>query len=92
MLFSCFNIDVSVFIFGKKLRRAYVIMLYTCRIKNKVILSYLIMYNVQDCRYFFDNAVHIDSPSVARGLRYFSTLERQIKNVNHSPYGLWLKY
>jgi hypothetical protein len=40
MLFSCLNIDVSVFIFGKKLCRAYVIMLYTCRIKIK--FSYLI--------------------------------------------------
>ena len=39
MLFYCFNIDVSVFIFGKKLCRAYVIMLYTCRIKIK--FSYL---------------------------------------------------
>jgi hypothetical protein len=45
MLFSCFNIDVSVFIFGKKLCRAYAIMLYTCRIKIKFffILSYLIL-------------------------------------------------
>ena len=46
MLFYCFNIDVSVFIFGKKLCRAYVIMLYTCRIKIKfsyLILSYLHM-------------------------------------------------
>ena len=41
MLFSCFNIDVSVFIFGKKLCRAYVIMLYTCRINIK--FSYLIL-------------------------------------------------
>ena len=44
MLFSCFIIDVSVFMFGKKLCRAYVIMLYTCRIKIKfsyLILSYL---------------------------------------------------
>ena len=41
ILFSCFNIDVSVFIFGKKLCRAYVIMLYTCRIKIK--FSYLIL-------------------------------------------------
>jgi hypothetical protein len=41
MLFYCFNIDVSVFIFGKKLCRAYVIMLYTCRIKIK--FSYLIL-------------------------------------------------
>jgi hypothetical protein len=40
MLFYCFNIDVPVFIFGKKLCRAYVIMLYTCRIKIK--FSYLI--------------------------------------------------
>ena len=39
MLFYCFNIAVSVFIFGKKLCRAYVIMLYTCRIKIK--FSYL---------------------------------------------------
>jgi len=41
MLFSCFNIDVSVFIFGKKLCRAYVFMLHTCRIKIK--FSYLIL-------------------------------------------------
>ena len=41
MLFYCFNIDVSVFIFGKKLCRAYVIMLYTCRIKIK--FSYLFL-------------------------------------------------
>ena len=41
MLFYCFNIAVSVFIFGKKLCRAYVIMLYTCRIKIK--FSYLIL-------------------------------------------------
>jgi hypothetical protein len=33
--------SVSVFIFGKKLCRAYVIMLYTCRIKIK--FSYLIL-------------------------------------------------
>jgi len=43
MLFYCFDIDVSVFIFGKKLCRAYVIMLYTCRIKIKFCLSYLIL-------------------------------------------------
>jgi hypothetical protein len=41
MLFYCFNIDVSVFIFGKKLCRAYVIMLYKCRIKIK--FSYLLL-------------------------------------------------
>jgi hypothetical protein len=41
MLFYCFNIDISVFIFGKKLCRAYVIMLYTYRIKIK--FSYLIL-------------------------------------------------
>ena len=46
MLFYCFNIDVSVFIFGKKLCRAYVIMLhvYTCRIKIK--FSYLILMDI----------------------------------------------
>ena len=41
MLFSCLNIGVSVFIFGKKLCSACVIMLYTCRIKIK--FSYLIL-------------------------------------------------
>ena len=46
MLFYCFNIDVSVFIFGKKLCRAYVIMLYTCRIKIKFfyLISHLYIY------------------------------------------------
>jgi hypothetical protein len=28
--------------------------------------------------------LYIDSPSVARGLRYFSTQESEIKNFNHS--------
>ena len=45
MLFYCFNIDVSVFIFGKKLCRAYVIMLYKCRIKIK--FSYLILFSYE---------------------------------------------
>jgi hypothetical protein len=40
MLFYCFNIDVSVFIFGKKLCRAYAIILYTCRIKIMFSYSY----------------------------------------------------
>ena len=36
--------------------------------------------------------LHIDSPSVARGLRYFSTQESEVKNFNHKPLGEWLKF
>ena len=35
---------------------------------------------------------YIDSPSVARGLRYFSTQESSILNFNHKPSGEWLKF
>jgi hypothetical protein len=59
MLFYCFNIDVSVFIFGKKLCRAYVIMLYKCRIKIK--FSYLLVspgiHNVSGDRHYLHRSI-----------------------------------
>ena len=36
--------------------------------------------------------IYIESPSVTRGLRYFSTQESSIKNFNHKPSGEWLKF
>ena len=36
--------------------------------------------------------IYIDSPSVAPGLRHFSTQESQIKNPNHKLLGEWLKF
>ena len=35
---------------------------------------------------------YIDSPSVARGLRYFSTQRVKLKFFNHKPLGEWLNF